>query len=69
MVYSNSNLRLDKMLLQFIAKEDPTFSMFKWLCEQLRKLKLPARTLVIIGVSFAPSTLLKTWQMTCSRCL
>lgn len=43
MVYSNSNLSLDKMLLQFIAEEDPMLSMLKWLCEQLMEVEVTAK--------------------------
>ena len=43
MVYSNSNLSLDKMLLQFIAEEDPMLSMLKWLCEQLMEVEVNAK--------------------------
>lgn len=43
MVYSNSNLNLDKMLLQFIAEEDPMLSMLKWLCEQLMEVEVTAK--------------------------
>ena len=43
MVYSNSNLSLDKILLQFIAEEDPMLSMLKWLCEQLMEVEVNAK--------------------------
>lgn len=43
MVYSNNNLSLDKMLLQFIAEEDPMLSMLKWLCEQLMEVEVTAK--------------------------
>ena len=43
MVYSKSNLSLDKMLLQFIAEEDPMLSMLKWLCEQLMDVEITAK--------------------------
>jgi putative transposase len=35
MAYSNSNVNLEKMLLQFMSEDDPMLSMLKWLCEQL----------------------------------
>jgi len=35
MVYSNSNVNFEKMLLQFMSEDDPMLSMLKWLCEKL----------------------------------
>jgi hypothetical protein len=33
MAYPNNKLNLEKMLLQFLAEEDPMLSMLKWLCK------------------------------------
>ena len=35
MAYQNSTVSFEKMLLKFIADEDPMQSMLKWLCERL----------------------------------
>lgn len=43
MVYSNTNLNLEKMLLQFMSEEDPMMSMLKWLCEQLMEAEVTAK--------------------------
>lgn len=43
MAYSNSNLPFEKMLLKFVAKEDPMLEMLKWLCEQLMEAELSAK--------------------------
>ena len=43
MVYSNSNLSLDKILLQFLTEEDTMLSMLKWLCEQLMEVEVSAK--------------------------
>jgi len=43
MAYSNNNLNLEKMLLKFLADEDPMLSMLKWLCEQLMEIEVCAK--------------------------
>ena len=43
MAYSNSSLPLEKMLLQFMAEEDPMLSMLKWLCEQLMEAEVASK--------------------------
>lgn len=43
MAYSNNNLNLEKMLLKFLADEDPMLSMLKWLCEQLMEAEVSAK--------------------------
>ncbi len=43
MVYSNTNLNLEKMLLNFMSNEDPMLSMLKWLCEQLMEAEVTAK--------------------------
>jgi len=43
MAYSNNKLNLEKMLLQFLAEEDPMLSMLKWLCEQLMEVEVAAK--------------------------
>lgn len=43
MAYSNSSLPLEKMLMQFIAEEDPMLSMLKWLCEQLMEAEVTSK--------------------------
>jgi len=43
MAYSNNNLNLEKMLLKFLADEDPMLSMLKWLCEQLMEIEVSAK--------------------------
>ena len=42
-LYSNNKLNLEKMLLQFLAEEDPMLSMLKWLCEQLMEVEVAAK--------------------------
>jgi hypothetical protein len=41
MAYSNNKLNLEKMLLKFLADEDPMLSMLKWLCEQRKRQVAP----------------------------
>ena len=43
MVYPNSNLPLEKMLLQFMSENDPMLSMLKWLCEKLMEVEVDAK--------------------------
>lgn len=43
MVYHNSNLSLEKMLLKFIAEDDPMLSMLKWLCKQLMEIEVNSK--------------------------
>jgi len=43
MAYSNNNLNFEKMLLKFLADEDPMLSMLKWLCEQLMEAEVSAK--------------------------
>jgi transposase-like protein len=43
MVYSNTNPKLEEMLLQFMTEEDPMLSMLKWLCEQLMEAEVAAK--------------------------
>jgi hypothetical protein len=43
MAYSNNKLNLEKMLLKFLADEDPMLSMLKWLCEQLMEVEVTAK--------------------------
>jgi len=43
MAYPNNKLNLEKMLLQFLAEEDPMLSMLKWLCEQLMEVEVTAK--------------------------
>lgn len=43
MAYSNNKLNLEKMLLKFLADEDPMLSMLKWLCEQLMEIEVSAK--------------------------
>ena len=43
MAYSNHNLNFEKMLLKFLADEDPMLSMLKWLCEQLMEAEVSAK--------------------------
>ena len=35
MVYQNSTVPFEKMLMKFVSAEDPMLSMLKWLCERL----------------------------------
>lgn len=43
MVYSNSNVNFEKMLLQFMTEDDPMLSMLKWLCEQLMEAEVTSK--------------------------
>ncbi len=40
MAYQNSTLPFEKMLLKFVAEEDPMLEMLKWLCEQMMEAEL-----------------------------
>jgi len=46
MVYQNSTLSLEKMLLSFISEQDPMLSMLKWLCEQLMEAEVASKVSV-----------------------
>ena len=35
MVYQNSTVPFEKMLMKFVTDEDPMQEMLKWLCERL----------------------------------
>ena len=35
MVYQNSTVPFEKMLMKFVADDDPMQEMLKWLCERL----------------------------------
>ena len=35
MVYQNSTVPFEKMLMEFVADDDPMQEMLKWLCERL----------------------------------
>ena len=35
MVFQNSTVPFEKMLMKFVTEEDPLLSMLKWLCESL----------------------------------
>ena len=43
MVYTNSNLPFEKMLLQFMSEKDPMLSMLKWLCDQLMEAEVTSK--------------------------
>ena len=43
MVYENNTLSLEKMLLSFMAEQDPMQSMLQWLCEQMMDVELAAK--------------------------
>jgi putative transposase len=43
MAYSINKLNLEKMLLKFLADEDPMLSMLKWLCEQLMEVEVTVK--------------------------
>lgn len=43
MVYPNSNVPLEKMLLQFMTEDDPMLAMLKWLCEKLMEVEVGAK--------------------------
>lgn len=43
MVYPNSNVPLEKMLLQFMTEDDPMLAMLKWLCEKLMEVEVSAK--------------------------
>jgi hypothetical protein len=44
MVYSHSNVSLEKMLVQFISEEDPMLSMLKRFFEKLMTVEVDGRT-------------------------
>lgn len=43
MAYPNFNVPFEKMLMKFIADEDPMLSMLKWLCEKLMEVEVEAK--------------------------
>jgi transposase-like protein len=43
MVYENDTLSLDKLLLSFMAEQDPMQSMLQWLCEQMMDVELATK--------------------------
>ncbi len=43
MVYPNSNVDFEKMLLQFITEDDPMLSMLRWLCDQLMEAEVSSK--------------------------
>lgn len=43
MVYENNTLSLEKMLLSFMAVQDPMQSMLQWLCEQMMDVELATK--------------------------
>ncbi len=43
MVYENSTLSLEQMLLAFMSEQDPMLSMLQWLCEQLMDVEVAAK--------------------------
>ena len=43
MAYENNTLSLEKMLLSFMAEQDPMQSMLQWLCEQLMDVEVAAK--------------------------
>jgi transposase-like protein len=43
MVYPNSNVDFEKMLLQFMTEEDPMLSMLRWLCDQLMEAEVSSK--------------------------
>ncbi len=43
MVYENNTLSLEKMLLSFMAEQDPMQSMLQWLCEQMMDVELATK--------------------------
>jgi transposase-like protein len=43
MVYENDTLSLEKLLLSFMAEQDPMQSMLQWLCEQLMDVEVASK--------------------------
>ena len=43
MVYQNSTLPFEKMLMKFVSEEDPMLSMLKWLCERLMEAEVDTK--------------------------
>lgn len=43
MVYQNSTVPFEKMLLNFISNDDPMLSMLKWLCEKLMETEVQTK--------------------------
>lgn len=43
MVYENNTLSLEKLLLSFMAEQDPMQSMLQWLCEQLMDVEVASK--------------------------
>jgi putative transposase len=43
MVYSNSTVSFEKMLLKFMSEDDPMLAMLKWLCEQLMEAEVTSK--------------------------
>ena len=43
MVYSNSTVIFEKMLMKFMSEADPMLSMLKWLCEQLMEAEVTSK--------------------------
>ncbi len=43
MVYSNSIVSFEKMLMKFMSEADPMLSMLKWLCEQLMEAEVTSK--------------------------
>ena len=43
MVYSNSIVSFEKMLMKFMSEDDPMLSMLKWLCEQLMEAEVTSK--------------------------
>ena len=43
MVYKNDTLSLDKLLLSFMAEQDPMQTMLQWLCEQLMDVEVASK--------------------------
>jgi len=44
MVYSNSTVSFEKMLMKFMSEADPMLSMLKWLCEQLMEAEVTSNS-------------------------
>ena len=43
MVYSNSTVSFEKMLIKFMSEDDPMLAMLKWLCEQLMEAEVTSK--------------------------
>jgi transposase-like protein len=43
MAYQNSNVPFEKMLMKFVADEDPMLAMLKWLCEKLMEAEVQTK--------------------------